>query len=157
MNYLSSQKLKVSYLQIPKCGVTSIRECMNLNLSTPNPIYNTFTVIRNPKDRILSAYHQALRRGTFNGSFLECLQKIDYSGTFLDNHLEPICNYYKKVDKLFHFGNHFEEICNHYGFDIDFKIMNKTENYTDDYTYDSLSLFKKIYKDDIEFYNSLFE
>ena len=77
MDYLSNQKLELSYLQIPKCGVTSIRECMRLFISTKEPMYKTFTVIRNPKDRVLSAYHETLRRGTFRGSFLSFLQKID--------------------------------------------------------------------------------
>lgn len=152
MNYLNDHKNEVSMLIVPKTGYTTISKSMSENTTRDKePKYKSFMMLRKPEDRIRSAYHEALRRRTFKGSLLMCMQELK-SGKLVDNHLLPLTNYYHSVDKIFYFPN-FEGLSNWSGIAI-----NRHENKSDQNTRwckKSLALFREIYKDEIELYKEL--
>lgn len=145
---------KVSQLIIPKTGYTTITNTLGLDRDREEfARYESFCVIRNPKDRILSAYHEALRRGTFKGSLLECMQKIKETG-YMDNHLFPATYYYTPVDHVFVFPD-FQSVSRWLQVEIT-THDNKTETKIDQWTDESYDLFEEIYQEEIEWYGQTY-
>lgn len=136
--YYNSDKLKLSYLLIPKCGSTSIQRALQSSETnkTKHPKYPSFTVIREPLSRFFSAYHELIKRNIFKGTPQELLDKIQTDG-FFDAHLRPQSYYMLPADYIYTIDN------------IPFKIPHLNKGTDHSYPLD-LEQFEEIYKEDLE-------
>lgn len=151
--YINYFDQEVSFNQIPKCGTSTIRNSLGENYNQTNYAeFRSFTMIRNPKDRILSAYHETLRRGKHRGSLLDLMIYIKKHG-HRDNHTEPIVNYLDDVDKVFIFPD-YKGLSKWVGFKIE-GHENKTETNKDDWNKQSLEILNELYQKDIELFEKL--
>lgn len=149
--FYHSDDLQVSYLHIPKCGCSSIQHMIRAKETRCSefPEYESFTILRNPKDRILSGYHELRKRGLFKGTFLEMMQEIKRGG-FFNTHIVPQKDYWKEVDRVFIFPRGFGEVAEWLG--IREEHRNQRQDNHGEWCEDSEKIFQEVYAEEIEWY-----
>lgn len=104
IRYWNAPSLNLSYLGMPKAGSSSVRAAIGAhpeNDWTLEPTEKTtFTVLRHPVARTVSAYVETLRRKTHWGTFSEFLRRLQDVGWF-DEHTIPQADYFRPVDRVF--------------------------------------------------------
>lgn len=114
--YWNSDRHELSFLGIPKTGSSTVRAAMGVNVNvdfthTPLPGFTTFTVLRDPWDRIPSAFHECRRRRTLRPDYPETvegfLQSIADHG-FFDEHAAPMSDHFQEVDHVLLLDNGLE-------------------------------------------------
>lgn len=111
-----SHKHKINFLGIPKCGVTTVCNTLDINIDhdwniRPDFNHKCFTVLRHPMSRLLSGWQETLRRKTcFEDTFEGFVNKIDKEG-FFDEHIRPMSHYFVKewVDHVLILDKNYEE------------------------------------------------
>lgn len=158
VRYWNSDKYKVSFLGIPKCGSTSVRKLIEAHPEKDwslIPDYKTFTVLRNPATRLISGYHELQRNGYFQSrniqSFKQFLDHIEEYGYF-NEHIYPMVNYYREVEEVFIMEQEFiYKICQFIGREWEYIHENKSEQTIHDY---DVSRINEMYKEDFKLYDS---
>jgi len=159
--YWFSRKYEINFLGIPKTGVTSICAMLDIDIDkdwgkSPVKNYNTFTVLREPIDRAVSAYYETLRRGTLSrgATIDDYITKINHCG-FFDNHCEPMVNYFKDCEYVLIFE---KGLTNQLNKLIPVNLVRHAENVTPQdkkiiLNNEQRIRLEKIYARDIELYN----
>lgn len=185
------------FIHIPKCAGVSVNKALYGNLAgghatynyytkvfNPNEIstYFKFTFVRNPWDRLVSAYF-FLKKGGFNNKDKEWFDKeLSQYSTFEEfiikwlskeniekwHHFRPQCSYICdymgeiKVDYigyLENINNDFEFIKNKLGLKVDLPNNNKSEHasYKKYYTLETQKIVSEIYDQDIKMFGYTFD
>lgn len=135
--YYNSDKEKLSYVLIPKCGSTSIQRALESSESnkTDKPKYPSFTVIRNPVNRFFSGHKELIKRELFKGTPQQLLDKIEQDG-FFDPHIKPQTHFIGKIDRYYTINQ------------LPFKVphLNKSKI---SQGHINMTQFKEIYKEDV--------
>ena len=99
--YFDSHQHQVSYLTLYKCASTSIKKAIDAGKKTTMPLYDVFTVIRNPIERAPSIYAENVLKNEHKGlSFTEWLQYIK-EHSFYEQHQLPQIHYIDQhLDKI---------------------------------------------------------
>lgn len=152
VRYWNSEEHKISFLGIPKTGSTSIRTALGIDVEkdwTVQPKYATFTVLRNPIDRIKSGYMECKRRGTvkLDVSFSDFLKSLG-SG-FFDNHTDPQAFYFRPVDRVWLFED-LDSLFSFFG--VERKHENKSKPYEINETLEDLAIIYNLYGRDFILY-----
>lgn len=187
---------KCIFVHIPKCAGVSINKCLFGNLAgghrtirdyqiafKPREFVSffKFTVVRNPWDRLFSAYN-FLRAGGFNeadrlwasknlsafSNFNEfVLNWLNEKNVFSYIHFRPqyyyVCIKSKPlVDYILHFENlsqDFENFCNFLNINNRLKHYNKKNHvhYVKIYTKETIDIVQKVYRKDIEIFKYQYE
>jgi len=154
----------VSYIQIPKCGSTAIRQAIEKEHNDYTYIFTTksatqnevlFTVIRDPLDRWISGCSQYINN---NGTAV--YDKIKSGQLVFDEHTLPMSDFLKEFTdiKYFAFSNSvIDEINSYYNLQLDSKIVNVTKHQKGvkdllsdiTKTKEFQKNFQNVYKDDI--------
>ncbi len=179
--WINNEK-KIGYLHISKCASTSIRTSANLSRdyflkwdSRKKKQFFKFTVIRNPYQRFLSGYSEALERrdipcnlfDKMNDENFEKVIKMLEENKYVDTHVTPqieyICNL--KIDKFIKFENLVNEL-NNLAEEINFQNLKNIQHlqqtnrkYEVEYFVEKFGYkdkIDKIYEKDWELYNKLF-
>lgn len=185
------KNLKCVYIHIPKTAGTSIETCLREQNdiqqvvgghSTCQALMHhkskemsnlfTFTVVRNPFDRLLSAYKYMLKMETNdilgNGDIKECVDFRDFVMNYLNSetisnmHLRPqyefvvykgeICvDYWGKYENL---DRVWKVICKKLGKDISLPWLNKsnTEHYSSFYDDEMIVKVRRLYQQDFNLF-----
>lgn len=108
VRYWNSHQYKVSFLGIPKTGSSTVRATLGINPERDwslKPRYKkTFTVIREPVERLASAFQEVLRRGTFRQGYERKFSAFIFSlrdHGFYDEHAAPMSLYFQPVERVF--------------------------------------------------------
>jgi len=149
--YYNNPEYKVSYLPIPKNGMSSIQRALKSREvdHSDKPTYATFCILRDPVDRFYSAYHELCKRGIFKGKIIDLLHKIKKDGLF-DPHIFPQSYYFRQCDKNFTFPTAFTEIENWIGLKV--PHLNKRDRENDVLDPKTTSMIKKMYEKDLKLY-----
>jgi len=99
----------VSFLGIPKAASSSVRAAIGADPNkdwTEQPAHpTTFTVLRCPVERTISAYFECVRRGTMHGTFDVFIDVLDRRGPVFDPHVFPQADYFEPVEQVFSVEN----------------------------------------------------
>lgn len=196
-SFLPFDQYKTIFIHLPKCAGISVSKAlfgnlagghtrleMHLNIFDPENILNyfKFTIVRNPWDRLVSAYH-FLEKGGFEPQdkkwFENNLRKYKDFDHFIrdwlseDNiwtwrHFRPQYSYFlddnQKVPLDFigyieNIDSDFELICNKLGIENRLKKLNKSshKDYTEYYTEETKQLVADVYADDIHILGYTFD
>jgi hypothetical protein len=193
-----SKKREVFFIHIPKCGGVSIKRSLfpkswfrygHLNYCDVVNIYGeqtvkkmfTFTFVRNPWDRLYSAY-KFLSQGGFNfldrNFFKKELQKFANFEKFVEKwlnktniykfiHFVPQVNFISIdgeinldfIGRFENFDKDYKRIVKRIGFGKKLKHLNKTskrKNYREVYTRSMIQKVAEIYSEDIDLFNYQF-
>lgn len=151
--YYNNHTHQITFLFVPKTGCTTITNVLKESESTRSNecMYKSFAILRDPKDRILSGYHEALRRGTHQGSLLDLMKRVKQEG-FFETHIVPQTHYFYPVDRIFIFPD-FKSVSQWIG--VDLPHLNRTEKKQDEWTPESSALFTELYAEDIDFWQAI--
>jgi len=165
----------VSYIQIPRCGSTAIRQAIEL-LGQNGSLHDykfsikpaaqdevLFTVIRDPFDRWASGCSLYI---IMNGGKDDVYDEIKGGRLVFDEHTLPMSDFLKGFSdiKYFAFSNNvIAEINSYYNLQLESKIVNVTEHQYGvmksllaiSKTKEFQQNFQKIYKDDIQLWDQL--
>ncbi len=189
---------KAIFIHVPKCAGISVNKTIfgnlagghttleqYLNIFEPKNIcsYFKFTIVRNPWDRVVSAYH-FLQQGGFNKWDQEFYNKelacFDSFEAFVKNwlihpenlakhhHFQTQSHYildkYNKVQLDFigyleNIDNDFKYICDQIGVEASLSATNKSKrnNYQEYYSDETLGIVARAYKQDIDLLGYTFD
>lgn len=153
-NYYNSHSLEMTYMEIPKCGCSSIKAHIKfkprMQSGFNEAYYCVFTVLRDPVERFISGYMEMVRQKRHHScrNLTEFLDYIDKYG-FYDRHISPQSGYIEK-----HFDLHSHLII--YLFD-DFKKRltfhyNKTLDVKPVPTDEERTRIKEMYREDYKYF-----
>ena len=159
VRYWNSDKYKVSFLGVPKCGSSTVRKLLDCNPEkdwTLEPKYSTtITLLRHPYSRVVSGYHECDRMGILKAKGVENFEQFIYAIEnlgYFNEHIEPMAAYFKECDKVLIMENDFiNDLGDFLGEELPFEQENKTK-------YNKIEGFEDrirvLYPMDYELYNT---
>lgn len=153
IRYWNSHRYEVSFLGIPKCGVTTVCQMIGADMNkdwTQRPLFNTsFTVVRDPVDRFYSMYHH-LRRARISKAedIVQFMDEIRNKG-FYNVHVQPIAYFWRPVDRVFRVDK-IRELSEWLGIEHRDYCLNASPDYKQDHRFLVQTFINKVYPIDME-------
>lgn len=157
--YWYSNKHKLNFAGIPKCGTTSVLKALDIDVDLdwtqqPENAYPSFTVLRHPVSRFFSIYGEMKRQNNHKGA-RNALQFAEFlrAHGFWNNHQQPQVDYFVKCNHVFCLELDFmDEIAKLTNKKIKYAHENRTKAIKRDLSDELLQIIESIYSDDFALY-----
>ena len=133
-----------------KCGSTTLRNILHTKKKQDKPLYQPFTVIRNPIERVPSIYAEMVRMNNHKGlEFTEWLKELRKG--FYDYHQIPMTYWLKDIPKDMKVFLRVGDALQWLGIESN-KVLNP-RRIAVNITPEDIELIEELYKEDIEYYD----